>query len=116
MPFIERYFVLCHLFRMSRNKLCTTFNTFLSLATSDSCIQSDSSASVAALGSVLGVVIVTAIVVQAMVIVFFIRKLQRAKGNMTMDHHQKQSTLFSFYAASTNTGVEMPTFSGKKYL
>ena len=43
-----------------------------------------------ALGGVLGVVIVTAIVVQAMVIVFFIRKLQRAKGNMTMDHHQKQ--------------------------
>ena len=69
-----------------------------------------------ALGGVLGVVIVTAIVVQAMVIVFFIRKLQRAKGNMIMDHHQKHSTLFSFYAASANTGVEMPTLSGKKYL
>ncbi|CAI8054851.1 Protein sidekick-1, partial [Geodia barretti] len=64
------------------------------IATSDSCIQSDSSALVAYLGGVLGVVIVTAIVVQAMVIVFFIRKLQRAK-------------------ASTNTtGVEMPTLSG----
>ena len=89
---------------------------FFSLYKSDSCIRSDASASVAALGGVLGVVIVTAIVVQAMVIVFFIRKLQRAKGNMTMDHHQKQSTLFPLYAASTNTGVEMPTFSGKKYL
>ena len=90
-------------------------HTLHSLPTSD-ISKSDSSASVAALGGVLGVVIVTAIVVQAMVIVFFIRKLQRAKGNMTMDHHQKQSTLFSFYAASTNTGVEMPILSGKKYL
>ena len=83
-------------------------HTLHSLPTSD-ISKSDSSASVAALGGVLGVVIVTAIVVQAVVIVFFIRKLQRAKvrpqsraidqsakGNMTMDHHQKQSTLFSF--------------------
>ena len=65
-------------------------HTLHSLPTSTSDIsKGDSSASVAALGGVLGVLIVTAIVVQAMVIVFFMRKLQRAKGNMTMDHHQK---------------------------
>ncbi|CAI7990764.1 hypothetical protein GBAR_LOCUS543 [Geodia barretti] len=70
--------------------------TFTHSAAEDSC-RSDSSALVAALGGVLGVVIVTATVVQAMVIVFFMRKLQRAK-------------------CSTNTGVEMSKLSGKNYL
>ena len=89
-------------------------HTLHSLPTSD-ISKSDSSASVAALGGVLGVLIVTATVVQAMVIVFFIRKLQRAaKGN---DYEPtSKAALFSFYAASTNIGVEMPTLSGKKYL
>ncbi|CAI8006559.1 hypothetical protein GBAR_LOCUS4785 [Geodia barretti] len=40
---------------------------------------SSSSVAVAALGGVLGVVIVTAIAVQVMVIVFFMKKLQRAE-------------------------------------
>ena len=71
---------------------------------------------VAALGGVLGVVIVTAIVVQAMVIVFFMRKLQRAKCNVTTNHHQTEYISTFFNAGSTNTGVEMSKLSGKNYL
>ncbi|CAI8044776.1 hypothetical protein GBAR_LOCUS24802, partial [Geodia barretti] len=41
--------------------------------------ESSGSEAVAPLGGVLGVVIVTAIAVQAMVIVYFMKKLQRAK-------------------------------------
>ena len=85
------------------------------MPTSDSC-RSDSSALVAALGGVLGVVIVTATVVQAMVIVFFMRKLQRAKCNVTTNHHQKEYISIFFNADSTNTGVEMPKLSGKNYM
>ncbi|CAI8019951.1 Receptor-type tyrosine-protein phosphatase H, partial [Geodia barretti] len=44
---------------------------------------SSSSVAVAALGGVLGVVIVTAIAVQVMVIVFFMKKLQRAEEYTT---------------------------------
>ena len=84
------------------------------MPTSDSC-GSDSSALVAALGGVLGVVIVTATVVQAMVIVFFMRKLQRAKCNVTTNHHYGVHKHL-FYADSTNTGVEMPKLSVTNYL
>ena len=45
------------------------------------CASNVSSALLAALGGVLVMVIMTAIVVQAIVIVFFMRKLQRAKGS-----------------------------------
>ena len=60
--------------------ISTVLIAFSFLATSDNRCECESSVVTAVLGGVLAVVIVTAIAVQVMVIVFFMRKLQRARG------------------------------------
>ena len=63
--------------------ISTVLIAFSFLATSDNRCECESSVVIAVLGGVLGVVIVTAIsaiAVLVMVIAFFMRKLQRAKG------------------------------------
>ena len=87
-----------------------------SLATS---CEYESSMLIAVLGGVLAVVIITAIIVQVLVIAFFMRKLQ-AKGIYIMLHNESSwytlNIYTSFYTVSSKTGLELSRFTGKNYL
>ena len=93
--------------------LSTAFKGLFSFsATPCECESADfSMLSIAVFGGVLGVVIVTAIAVQVMVIVIFTRRLQRAKTTAV-----KSGQHSSVYADSQTTGLELSVSSGKNYV